>query len=44
MHMKREPAFNYPSEEEHTLQAYNPSQFFKEYKGLLVEARLNVYL
>ena len=38
-HMGKEQAFNYPSEEEHTLQAYNPSQFFKEYKGLLVQTR-----
>lgn len=36
--MGKEQAFNYSSEEEHTLQAYNPSQFFKEYKGLLVQA------
>lgn len=39
MHLGKEQAFNYPSEKKHTLQAYNPSQFFKEYKGLLVQAR-----
>lgn len=37
-HGKR-TSFNYPSEKKHTLQACNPSQFFKEYKGLLVQAR-----
>lgn len=44
MHMGREPAFNYPAEEEYTLQAYNPSQFFKEYKGLLVQARPQMFI